>query len=655
MRGSLSKKIGAFPYWGIIVAGSAAALLFLGAASTKSAGGTPRESSALLTAEVKALERSGLTAPQAKRGIETQVAVDEAALVSKLEAALGDGFSGVWLEPETATLHVGVTSKAGRAVAESVAEQAGLADHVVEAQVRSTWAQLTAAQQHWSRRLADLLRGAEAGTYLSPEANALVVKLSSDASPGIRAELERAAASSQVRVLLTSVPANQLTVELQASRCKKWAEKEAFCDPTIAAGVRIESEDNHIECTAGPAVITKNPVDDTTETFILTAGHCIRLDGELPSTWYAFDKNGNPHKLGEAVEFLDDFYGDKVDVAAIKVENAYWMTANQTPVHPAIAPWGALEPEPFAVEGGLNPVKGHTTCVEAQRTGFHCGTIASVNAELEGLENLAEVEGVETELNKGDSGAPWYSVEEGSLDYVEGTHVGRIPGTGDPVFEPLETSLEELAANDQQYDLELLTTANETRPKCPMPGMKCFEAESYPVTMTGSQTGSNTFGFESQSVQCSVATFSTTLTEGSETLEVPPAYSSCLSGVTSLSIDVNECKYKFAMTSEVEEDKYKGTVDVACPSGKSIAVTSACGCTITIGSQTALGTVEYVDTTSASPKKDVDVKLEISGLKYTEGSGCKTPGTRSNGTYSGELTLKGDTEGGSAQGVWVSG
>jgi hypothetical protein len=618
------------------------------------AGATPgKPDSALLMAQVAALERGGLGSAQAEREIEVQMTIDEARLVPKLEAALGSGFGGAWLQPAAAKLHVGVISETGRATAESVAEQAGLADYVVEAPVDSTWAQLAAAQQRWSRRLSDLLQRAEAGTYLSPEDNALVVKLSSEVSPETRGELEPAAASAPVRVLLTSVPANELTVELQAGRCEKWEENKAYCDPTIAAGVRITSEDNDIICTAGPAVITKNPVNDTTETFILTAGHCIRKDGELPSTWYAFDKNGAKQRLGEAVEFLDDFYGDEVDVAAIKVENAHWITANQTPVHPAIAPWGAMDPEPIPVDGETSPLKNHTSCIDGQTTGFHCGTIASVEGELAGLENLAEVEGFETK--EGDSGAPWYSGEEIVETLVEGTHVGKIVASGHPVFEPLEASLEELAVNDQKYDLELLTTANETRKKCPMPGMKCFEAESYPATLTGSQTGTQTFGFESGKIECGATSFSTTLAEQSNTIEVQPSYSSCVFGLFSVTADVNECKYKFAPTSEVEEDKYKGTVDIVCPTGKSIALTSACGCTVTIGSQTALGTVEYVDTTAASPKKDVAVKLSLSGIKYTESAGCTHTGTHSNGTYGGELTIKADTGGGSAQGVWVGG
>ncbi|MBS1860936.1 MAG: hypothetical protein JSS68_04400 [Actinobacteria bacterium] len=658
-------RIGAVGSKGLVAAASAAIVvggLYVVAGPTGSVGGAPLKAlgpappklSAAVVAQVAALERTGLDPTQATRGIETQEAIDEAALVSKLEAALGGAFAGVWLDPRRATLHVGVTSRAARATVESMSAAAGLSAHVAETKVSSTWKQLTATQRRWDRRLSGLLLRSQVGTSLSPEANAVVVELSSAAAPALRARLKHSALASPVHVMLTSVPPGQLTVELQASRCEKWAELKAYCNPTIAAGVLIESEVNKEQCTAGPAVLTEHPDTNTTDTFILTAGHCVTEGGGLLSAWRAFDKNGTPQKLGEAVEYLDDAKGDAVDVAAIEVENAHWITPTQTPVHPGIAPWGALEPEPFAVEGSVGSVIGHTSCVEGARTGFHCGTIVSVTAALAGLKNLVEVEGVET--NKGDSGAPWYSAVEGpSFDYVEGTHVGKT-GAGHPVFEPLAASLKELADQAQEYNLELLTTANETRPECPMPGTICFEAETYPATITGSELKSIEVGTESGSIACGTASYSGSLAEASKTLEVSPGFGECtIFGTPLATTDINGCKFKFTATSKVEADKYKGAMDIACPAGASIKFTSVCGCVVTVGSQTALATIEYVDATEVVPKEDADFKVTVTGLKYTEEALCKHPGTRSSGTYSAEITVKADTGGGSAQDFRLSG
>src|SRR4029450_14141290 len=49
-------------------------------------------------------------------------------VVSRLRDALGSAFGGVWFEPSTARLHVGVTSVASRRGAEAVAGQAGGAE-----------------------------------------------------------------------------------------------------------------------------------------------------------------------------------------------------------------------------------------------------------------------------------------------------------------------------------------------------------------------------------------------------------------------------------------------------------------------------------------------------------------------------------------------
>jgi hypothetical protein len=625
--------------------------------SGKAASDTP--SRPLVVAEAVTLEGEGLSSDQAQRELEVQHAVDRSGILPTLEEKMGHAFGGAWFEPAAGQLRVGFASLSGRRALEDAVAGAGLGENVAAIPVRFSWAELVATQVEWNRRLADLFADEEVETLIDPRANAVKIKVGSSVPSTRVAVLEQQASEAGIDILVVPVSRPKLRVDLQ-SRCAEWKEHKAYCDPTIAAGVSIEDlKSSEPVCTDGPAVIRKDLSKETTETFLLTAGHCIEKYGGVGREWYAFNKSGSVSEIGSAVAYLTAAHGDKADVGVIKIETAHWKNNTQTPVPPQIALWGAAEPEPFSVPGQIEPVVGHTTCISGEASSSHCGTIASVTAtfpkggeEESVLENMVEVNSLVPTIG-GDSGAPWYSSGEGMTDYVEGTHVG-ITGIH-PVFEPLSLSFKQLEEIGPEFDFELLDTGNETRPKCPMAGMKCFEAETYPATFTGSQSGTQTFGFESQSVQCSTATFSATLTEGLETLEVPPTYSSCLSGVTSVSIDTNECKYKFAMTSEVEEDKYKGTVDIACPTGKSIAVTSACGCTITVGSQTALGTVEYVATTSASPKKDFDMKLSITGLKYTESSGCKTPGTRSNGTYSGELTVKGDAEGGSAQGVWVSG
>jgi hypothetical protein len=77
--------------------------------------------------------------------VEAQMA--RADLVGAMEAALGRKFAGVWFEPSTARVHVDFTSSAARKAVEGVAAKIGLARYVIPTPARSTWAQLSAAQE----------------------------------------------------------------------------------------------------------------------------------------------------------------------------------------------------------------------------------------------------------------------------------------------------------------------------------------------------------------------------------------------------------------------------------------------------------------------------------------------------------------------------
>ena len=87
-------------------------------------------------------------APQSP--LEVQGEVARTGLVRSIEGALGDGFGGVWFDPGSAQLHVGVSPAGSPAAAEEAAANAGLAANVTETSVRSSWAQLVSAQHRWN-------------------------------------------------------------------------------------------------------------------------------------------------------------------------------------------------------------------------------------------------------------------------------------------------------------------------------------------------------------------------------------------------------------------------------------------------------------------------------------------------------------------------
>jgi streptogrisin C len=380
-----------------------------------------------------------------------QSAVQQENLVVKLRAALGSGFGGVWYEQPAVQLNVGVTSTTAAGVAEATAARSGLAKDVTEVPVRSSETELAAAQKGWNNRLADLLARQEVATQASIEDNSVLIELGSNVSAGERGALEGEASEASVEVVVSAASRPKLGVALEA-RCRKFEASKAWCDPTIVGGTTLENKAGPL-CTVGPAVV---PPKGVTETFVLTAGHCVAKVGE---SFFSLNKEGTKtEEIGKAVAFLSEAAGNNVDVAVIKVENAFWKQAGEVPVIPAIAEWSALkETEPFIVKGELAPVVGEKTCISGQTTGFHCGTIKATKLTLGKLEELVEVE--KTATAGGDSGAPWFS-EVGKL--VEGTHVGKNEKTTNPVFEPLQFSLKRLK-EVSKLELELLTEKNQKR------------------------------------------------------------------------------------------------------------------------------------------------------------------------------------------------
>jgi hypothetical protein len=592
---------------------------------------------------------AGSAAPESALAVQGEVA--RTGLVDKLEAALGDAFGGVWLDSGSAQLHVGVSAPASAPAAEEIAARVGLAANVAETPVRSSWAQLIDAQHRWNERLSALFERAEVATWRAPERNSVVVELGSSVPAAERGALEREAAASGVDISVVVAPYPRFRIEEQATRCNEFAEDKAFCDPTIVAGMTIKSEmigGKRLLCTAGPATLPSDLTKETTETYLLTAGHCIEKWGKVGGKWYAVNKAGEEKEIGKAVEYLAKGSKSKADIGVIEINNGYWAVKTQTPVVPTIAPWNVKpEPEPFAVTGVANPVKGAESCLSGQTTGRNCGKIEKTGVTIEGLEELAEVK-VTTE--SGDSGGPWSN--KGSPATLEGTNVGIEEGTGLALFEPLVFSFAQLTTK-----LEPLTQANETRPLCPMKDNKCWiQAESYPVTYHGTnEVGKEKFTTEAGSVECA-----SSFHGESATATLHPTYTKCKAfGFAEATVKTEGCNYFIRLKEKVAEDEFTAFTDVQCSAGSAIKITAST-CEAEIGAQTGLATVKLKNDTGASPKKDITITPEITGVTFTvtkDGVLCPFAGTgkKTNGSYSSSnpLTITGQkpTESGTKIGI----
>jgi len=570
-------------------------------------------------------------------------------LVGRLEAALGSDFGGVWFEPADAQVLVGVTSPAARRNAEAVAAEAGLTGNVTEISMSSSWAQLEAAQDRWNRRLDDLFDREEVQTSLAPDLNAVQVKLSSAVPRSTRVALERAASADSVDVLISTAPQSGFGA-VDLGRCEEFKSKDARCNPTLVAGVTIESAGGG-RCTAGPTIIFTDPVSKAvaTDTYLLTAGHCIKKNGGNGEKWYAYNKAKTKEEIG--VAFVN--IATKTDIGMIEIGTKYWANANNLiPVVPTVASWdSSKETDPTAVQSEAVPMKDGTGCFSGQRSGTKCGTIkdTGITGTVEGekVENLIEADLGKSKAGKGDSGAPWFSQDTPST--VQGVLVAAIEEgdteEGKIVFlHSLKTALEKLK-EERAYDMKLLTQTNEKRhPK--------LKAGKYPVTIHGTTSVGQKFTTEAGSVECKSSSFHAVLSEsGSSTLTVKPEYKECKASFleSAATISMEECSLVFHVVEKTSTDNYKADTDVSCPAGKSIKIAAAT-CKAEIKAQTERQTVDLVDDTGASPKKDITVRPTLTGIAYTvtqDGFLCPFSGTgeKSGGQYtSGEgVTLTGQS------------
>jgi hypothetical protein len=572
-------------------------------------------------------ESSAPRAAAASALAEVETAIGRADLVPRMEGALGSAYGGAWFDASTGKLHIGVTSASGRDAAEALARRSGLGSAVVETIVDASRSELIATQERWSDRLFGLLPPGQVTLGIRPQSNAVHVELGPAVPEAIRDQIERDAGRSKVEVSVgvSSVPP---LLEREA-RCGKFEKEKANCDPTIVAGTRIVTGGD--ACTAGPAVLLKDRSKETTETFLLTAGHCIRDTGGNGKTWKALIKGGGEEKaIGASLEWSVE----NVDVGVIKIDNpGAWSQATQIPVIPAYAFWNkAADFEPDPVIGAHKPTVGKTSCVSGQVSGSVCGEILEEGVEAKDAEGVVTKNLIKVgplTLAEGDSGGPWFGKEE-TQGLIEGTTVGNLGKN--VVFQPLEVSL---AALKTQY--ELLDETNEERKKCPMKGECWFEAGKYPITVTGtSSKGNEVLTTEAGKVECAGHLVAESEAGGN----IHPTYSSCtafgfLSATMTTGSGSARCDFALDVTSG-SADAYSANTGIACSGGATIKVVAST-CEMTIGSQTPSGSTSLTSNTGSSPKT-ITIKPNLSGIAYTvlkDGIGCPFSGTgaKTGATY----------------------
>jgi hypothetical protein len=155
-----------------------------------------------------------------------------------------------------------------------------------------------------------------------------------------------------------------------------------------------------------------------------------------------------------------------------------------------------------------------------------------------------------------------------------------------------------------------------------------FHSEGATTTLTGTQTSQHVFTTTAGTVKCNTATFSGTQSGATtQFVTVTPFYSGCTAfGFINVPIHVNGCTYTFDANNS-------GQVQIKCPAGKVIEITTPGGCTTTIGSQSGLKSTSY-SVEGSGTTRELTKHTNISGLHYGE---CGT--TRTNGTLVGTTKI----------------
>jgi hypothetical protein len=178
-----------------------------------------------------------------------------------------------------------------------------------------------------------------------------------------------------------------------------------------------------------------------------------------------------------------------------------------------------------------------------------------------------------------------------------------------------------------------------------------FTAESAPVDLTGAQTTTNEFSVAGATVKCPVARFTGTVaTTSASSITVHPEYegnesSSCeVSPIGSATISTTGCNYIISGTTTNGD----AGVEVECSGTNEITVNGPC--VIHIKAQKPTGGASFTNGTE-NGKGDVTVKATVTGIHavVTDSFLCTiggiNPGTYTNGTYTGSVTVTGYKDG----------
>jgi hypothetical protein len=369
-----------------------------------------REASAAADPEVVSLMADRkITLTEAQRRLNWQRQAP--ALEADLRDRLGETFGGVWIDPTSGRVKVGVVgSEDGlRGRVGGATSQLGLAEAADVVRVRHPISQLEAADSWLGNRLAQVNAGAPGplGVALRTDLNAVELQLPSDAAltaaeRGLVDET-RSRYGDALRLVSDSSRA-------EATDCKPSSENWSFCDPPLRAGIGIlyiHPADPLSLCTG--AFLARSRTDGKLYQF--TAGHCVAYGST--GSWSTRFADGSTHVIGSVHNSL---WGSGGDMAILNVDNpAGWVAGHDGWVYVTAGP-DTTRDMTYDIAAEKLSVIGQRICMSGAVSGTTCGTVLALGQtetfaypdifHSVTVKNLGEANFC---TQKGDSGGPVFA------------------------------------------------------------------------------------------------------------------------------------------------------------------------------------------------------------------------------------------------------
>jgi hypothetical protein len=326
---------------------------------------------------------------------------------SELEKVLGDGYAGVWFDPQSGRFHVDLAPSTDKTTAETILTKAGIAASSEFNQVHFTWGQLEDSGKALNKQYSLLAKNQQAAIIPDPITNSIIVKLAANVPSATIEQIKSNTLTNAVPILVRPVQPDSLKITAAACEFPQ-------CDLPVRGGVKIFStpaEGTYYICTAGFDVKDKNEYP-----YILTAGHCFYPEGtpQFSNKWATANaENTIGYFLGYRIASEVGPHGDAGVIETREIASEPDIVISDL----------SKETENVPVSKSPKTIVGEYECHVGQTSDFQCGTVKAVNVSTyinyssEGF-GVIDVEHTDTICMltlPGDSGGPVFLLKYNPL------------------------------------------------------------------------------------------------------------------------------------------------------------------------------------------------------------------------------------------------